>query len=298
VETVKLALAAAVVAIAACGRVGFDRLAADATQGSDAGACLGTGVFTAVQSVAAINDSDTQYAPFITPDGLAVLWDQNTGMFDQVFMTQRPSRADAFPSGVVVPILFSGANGNASDPSITGDLLELYFASDITGSLCVYRATRTSTAAAFDPAVELGALCSAVATTGPSISADGLTLVYSSALDARVEGDLFITARADRTADFPTGKKLNGLPTGIGYPWLSRDRLRVWFEEEVGPDVEIASAQRISPSDDFSSLHGLTELDTGTANGNPSLTPDESEIVFSSQRTGDYDTYIASRPCL
>jgi hypothetical protein len=285
------------VVVAGCGRIDFDPRAHDAgdANGPDA-ACLGTGTFTNVQPVTALNDSDTQYGTSLSPDGLVLLWDQSNGTFDELHMAQRSSRADGFTAGALVPgISFAG---NASDPSITGDLLELYFASDVTAGLCIYRATRTSTAQPFDAPVKLDALCNGITTTGPSTSADGLTLVYSSALDGLAEGDLYITVRGDRTADFPAGKKLNGLPTGVGYPWLSEDRLRIWFEEEIGPDLEIATARRISPSDDFSGLQGLAELDTGTGNGDPGLTADESEIVFASSRTGNYDIYLAERPCL
>ena len=62
----------------------------------------------------------------------------------------------------------------------------------------------------------------------------------------------------------------------------------------------IASAEVLSChlTHSFSSLQGLTELDSGTHNGDPGLTVDESVIVFASARTGNYDIYLASRPCL
>jgi hypothetical protein len=296
----RLVALAAVVAAGACGRIDFDPLGTHSTDaagaGSDAGACLGTGTFSNVQPVSAINDPNTQYGTFISADGLALLWEQSNGAHEVLFMTQRSTRSDAFPAGAAIPGTFP--NGNASDPSLTADLLELYFASDVTGNLCIYRATRASSAVAFDPAVKLDALCAGIDTSGPGISADGLTLVYNSSNDPAAEGDLYVTVRADRTADFPVGKKLDNLPTGIGYPWLSQDRLRIWFEHETGTGLELESAQRISPSDDFSSVHAITELNTGTENGDPGLTADESEIVFSSSRTGNYDIYLASRPCL
>jgi hypothetical protein len=297
-EAMRWVALATVVAGGACGRIDFDPLGTNdaAGGGSDAGACLGTGTFSNVQPVTAINNSDTQYGTFFAPDGLSLLWDQPSGTHQALFITQRSTRSDAFPAGALVPGTFP--DGNASDGSLTADLLELYFASDVTGNLCVYRATRASTAVGFDPPVKLDALCTGIDTTGPAISADGLTLVYNSALDAAAEGDLYVTVRADRTADFTVGKKLANLPTGIGYPWLSQDRLRIWFEHETGTGLELESAQRISPSDDFSSVHAIAELNTGTENGDAGLTLDESEIVFASTRGGNYDVYIASRPCL
>ena len=66
----------------------------------------------------------------------------------------------------------------------------------------------------------------------------------------------------------------------------------------TAPVTPASPAQRISPSDDFTSVHAIAELNTGTENGDPGLTLDESEIVFASTRGGNYDVYIASRPCL
>jgi hypothetical protein len=287
----------ALVAVAACGRIDFDAHGGDATSSADAGACLGTGAFGSVQAVTAVNDANTQYGTFISPDGLTLLWDQSNGAHEQLFMSQRPTRADAFPAGGPIPGTFP--NGNASDATITADLLELFFASDVTGKLCIYRTTRASTTAPFDPPVKLDALCTGIDTTGPAISADGLTLAYNSSADNAAEGDLYVSERIDRSADFVAGNKLNGLPTTIGYPALSADRLRLWFEQETtGNGFKIVSAVRISPSDVFSQLHDVSELDTSGNEGDVSLTLDESVMAFASKRTGNWDAYTASRPCL
>jgi hypothetical protein len=295
VEALRLVV---LLAIAGCGRIDFDARALDATttSGSDAGACLGTGAFSNIQAVSAINTPITQYGTFISPDGLMLLWDQAGTAHQELYMTQRATRTDAFPAGGPIPGMFP--NGNASDATITADLLELYFSSDVTGKLCIYHATRTDPAAAFDQAIRQTALCNGIDTTGPAISADGLTLAYNSSADANAEGDLYVTERTDRTMDFPAGKKLNGLPPMIGYPALSADRLRLWFEQEISGGFKIVAAVRISPSDDFSQLHDMTEIDTSGGEGDASLTLDESIMGFASTRPGNWDAYTATRPCL
>jgi hypothetical protein len=181
---------------------------------------------------------------------------------------------------------------------MTADGLELYFDSDRGASLCMWRATRASITDEFGAPVRQDQLCPTGQFGGPSISADGLTLVYNSSLDAVAEGDLYLSVRASRDAPFPPGAKLAGLPAMVGYPVLSADRLRIWFEEEIGPDLELVTAERISPSDNFTNLQGLTELDTGTGNVDISLTLDEAEVYFASNRGGDFDVWHASRPCL
>ena len=287
----------ALVVVAGCGRLDFqtDVVTFHDAAGPDA-ACLGTGTFTDIQKIASGSTNDLQTAAFITPDGLGLVWDQYDGPNQHLWTSTRASRADPFPAGVAIAGTFTGVDQYGG--SLTADGLELYFDSQGVPKNCIYRATRTSTSAAFDPPVELSALCQTLDMAGAQISADGLTLVYSSENDVAGEGDLYITERADRTGEFPTGKMLGGLPTGVGYPALSADRLRLWFEEESGSAIKIVSAVRISPSDVFSQLHDVSEIDTNGDEGDPSLTLDESVLTFVSHRDGSYAPYIATRPCL
>jgi len=284
----------ALLVVAGCGRLDFDARVADAGGGPDA-ACLGTGAFTDIQKIASASTGDLHTAAFITPDGLGLIWNQSDGANEHLWTSTRTSRMDAFPPGA--PIAGTFANANQLGGSLTADGLELYFDSVGTPKNCIYRATRATTSAPFDPPVALAALCQTLDTAGAQISADGLTLVYNSVTDGVGEGDLYISERPSRSTEFPTGKMLGGLPSGIGYPALSADRLRLWFEEESGTAIKIVSAVRISPSDVFSQLHDVTEIDVNDE-GDPSLTLDESELTFVSHRDGSYAPYIATRPCL
>jgi hypothetical protein len=288
----------ALVVVAGCGRIDFDPHAHDAgdANGPDAG-CLGTGAFADIQKVDVASTNDLQTAAFISPDGLSLLWVQSDGTNQHFQITTRPTRTATFSGGNALPGMFTGMD--VFNGSLTADQLELYLDSKASGRDCLYRATRTSTAVPFDAAVELAALCATADAAGPQISADGLTLVFNSSLDGAGEGDLYITERPDRASDFPAPKKLAGLPTGIGYPALSADRLRLWFEAETSTGgTKITSAVRISPSDVFSQLHDLTEVDTSDSEGDPSLTLDESQLTFVSQRSGMYEAFTAARPCL
>ncbi|HEY6039549.1 MAG TPA: hypothetical protein VIV58_34955 [Kofleriaceae bacterium] len=285
----------ALVVLAACGRLEFQSDVVGDAAGVDA-ACLGTGAFKDIQKIAAASTDDSQTAAFLSPDGLSVIWDQFDGANQRLHIATRSNRAAVFPAGDLIPGMFSAVD--YFNASITADGLELYFDSKATVTDCLYRATRTSTAAPFDPPVELPTFCANGDVTGSQISADGLTLVFNSSLDSAGEGDLYITERADRTSEFPAAKKLGGLPTGIGFPALSADRLRLWFEAESGTTLKIVSAVRISPSDVFSQLRDLTEIDTAGDEGDPSLTLDESQLTFVSHRDGTYAAYIATRPCL
>lgn len=287
----------ALVALAACGRLDFDPVAADAAAPPDAPAnCLGTGTFSAIAPVAAINNNDRQYGSFISPDGLTLYFDQPSGTVERLFVTTRADRTSAFGPGQLVPGIDGG--GNDSDASVTADGLELFFDSDRGSSICVWRASRLAITDPFGAPVRQDQLCGTGQFAGPGISADGTTLVYNSSLDPASEGDLYLSFRTDRATPFPAGMKLANLPANIGYPALSADRLRIWFEHNLGGSLEIMTAQRISPSDDFSSVHAVTELNIGDSQGDFSVTLDEADTAFSSNTSGDYDVFTASRPCL
>ena len=284
------------VVIAACGRLEFQSdLGPDHDAGPDA-ACLGTGAFTDIQRIDAASSDDAQTAAFLSPDGLSLIWDQFDGTNQRLRVATRSSRIATFPAGDLIPGMFSTVD--YFNASITADGLELYFDGKPTPANCLYRATRTSTTLPFDPPSELATLCANGDVTGAQISADGLTLVFNSSLAITGEGDLYITERPDRASEFPPAKKLDGLPTGIGFPALSADRLRLWFEAKTDSTLKIVSAVRSSPSDVSSQVHDLTEIDTSGDEGDPALTLDESQLTFVSKRDGTYATYIATRPCL
>jgi hypothetical protein len=287
----------ALVWLAACGRLAFDPRAGDAAAPDDAPAnCLGTGTFSAITPVAAVNDPDKQYGSFITPDGLGFYYDQPGNGVERLFFTTRPDRHSAFGPGQ--PVLGVGIGANDGDASITADGLELFFDSDRGGSHCPWRATRSAFIAPFDTPVRQDQLCTSGEFVGPQISADGMTLVYNSSLDQMTEGDLYLSFRTDRAAPFPAGTRLAGLPANIGFPALSKDRLRIWFEHDLGSSLEIMTAQRISPSDDFSQVRTVSELNFGDTQGDISLTLDEAEVGFSSSTAGNFDVFTATRPCL
>ncbi|HET9988140.1 MAG TPA: hypothetical protein VFQ65_06465 [Kofleriaceae bacterium] len=284
------------VAVGGCGRLDFDALHGDAAT-FDAGACLGTGTFSNLAPVTAIDTPNLEYGSSISPDGLTLLWDEPVGAVEQLFVTTRTDRSSPFPAGAALEGAFP--TGSQSDGSITADLLELYFESRSTGPHCLYRMTRASPTEAFANPVALSALCSTGDVVGAAISADGLTLAYNTSLDSFGEGDIYITVRPDRTSEFPVGKQVAGLPSTVGFPALSADRLRLWFEEDNGSIIRIRAGERISPSDNFTSYHDVTELDTQGDNGDISLTLDESEVYFSTKRgTTDWDVFSGSRPCL
>ena len=149
----------------------------------------------------------------------------------------------------------------------------------------------------FGPAVKQTQLCGAEQVGGSYISGDGLTLLYNTAIDGNGEGTLLVAKRSTRLDLFGVGSSL-GFSGMNGYGVLSRDQLTIYFETTMGPSIQLRSATRASPAAAFGAPQMITELDTAGGNVDVSVSADEADAIFSSDRMGDMDLYRASRPCL
>jgi hypothetical protein len=111
--------------------------------------------------------------PFITADGLTLYY--YDAMLSRILVTQRATRADAFPAGVILNNLYTGI----FCPSMSGDGLSLYYEGG--GPVSVYVATRPSLTGLFDPNdVSVMPIVTGIDNEDSSITADGLELFFAS----------------------------------------------------------------------------------------------------------------------
>ncbi len=128
------------------------------------------------------------------------------------------------------------------DPAISADGLELYFQSSRpggSGDSDLYVTKRVSLQDEWQPAQNLGPVVNTdSAESGPSLSADGLTLYFNSNRPGGFGGhDLYLTTRESRQA--PWGKPVNLGPVvnsefGDINPNISRDGLTLYFADVEG----------------------------------------------------------------
>ena len=291
----------ATVAIAGCGRWHFDARATGDGNGDDIGAvpdagCKGTGPWGALTRIDELSMTpNTEYGGQISGDGLTLYFDSHVTGDQELYVARRAARTATFdPATRIVEL---GSPATDSNASLTGDGLELWFDSDRTGSACVFVATRATTADSWGVPVRQDQLCLANQIVGPYITPDGLSLLYNTVVDGHGEGDLGIAERATRGATFPPGASL-GLSGGNGFGVLSRDRLTIYFESTVGVRIELHQATRATTAAAFGPITPIAELDTIANNEDVSVTDDEAELFFASDRAaGDTDLWRASRPC-
>lgn len=217
------------------------------------------------------------------------------GWQEQIASATRPDRrSDSFPLAptLLEPVYQAGSGGEGT-PHVTPNGLALYFYSlraGGAGDRDLYVATRTSTSANFGNVSHLSTLSSAAAEHLPWVSADQLTIYFSS--NRGGDMDFYTATRSSTGASFQSPTTVTELNTdqeenGLT---LTQDGLVVIFSSNrpggLG-DYDLWRAARASPDDPFSEPEPLTALNTSALEGDPALTPDGQELFFVSGRNGN-----------
>jgi Tol biopolymer transport system component len=217
-----------------------------------------------------------------------------------------PSMLPPFPSPALVMSL-STADADGT-PSLTADLLEIYIKSDRIGGLGggdVWKATRASVGAAWDPPVNVTEVNSAASDVGTEVSPDGLTLYFSS---NRAGGagrlDFYVSTRPNRSAAWSAPVRIAELssPESDEGIFVSPSGLVAYFHSDrdaATPGVyTIYRATRTSVQVPWSTPVRVAELDSGTGDENPWVTADDCTMYFQSERSGgdgSADIWVARR---
>ena len=287
----------------ACGRIDFDpRLAT--LDGSDGGlaadampACTMFGPWGTPRVIGELATARDEFGGQIMSDNLTLYFDRHGGG-DEIYVARRPDRSSPFGPAQQLPEL--GTNSFEGSASATADELELYFESSRSGKACIYRATRATATAMWDPPAQVAALCTSP-NNGAYVTPDGLTLFYNSASAADPEGVIMVTTRASRTVPFPTGTPAGGGLAGgatKGYCNLASDGLTLYFE--TGSPTDLYQVARSGPGSPWGTPSQIPGMNTATIEQDVSITTDGLELFFASNRVGSMglDLYVASRACL
>jgi len=102
------------------------------------------------------------------------------------------------------------------NPTLTADLLEIYFTSDRAGQGDVWFARRASADQAFGAPEPINVLNTSTFETSSAISADGLTLWFGSdRVGGRGTTDIWVSSRPNRSAGWLAPINVNPLNTGV-----------------------------------------------------------------------------------
>jgi serine/threonine protein kinase len=144
-----------------------------------------------------VNTAGFEQSPFVTDDGLTLLFSRAVSGQFQIFQATRRNENDPFAESKILPNVNGGVC--SSFPRLTTDKLLMVFVHCPAKNepLRLYLAARTSDQADFGRPVDLGSMINDSVVTGPALSADGLTLYYSSQRAGGVGGvfDLWSATR-------------------------------------------------------------------------------------------------------
>lgn len=231
-------------------------------------------------------------------------WPRELAQGEQADLGTDLPHADAAPLGAFgVPVTLAALNSAAADddPSLTGDQLEIYFASYRPGGPGpenLYRSTRSTTASEWSAPELVAELNSTSYDCTPRVSLDGLSLRFASMRSGNFE--LYVSTRASRSSLWGPPALEPALASGADdYGGsLSESGLTLAFYSDRGGDHDLYLATRATLSSPWGAPVELSELSTAFEEGGPQLDATEKVIFFFSTRPGgkgDRDLWTATR---
>jgi hypothetical protein len=200
------------------------------------------------------------------------------------------------PPTIVSELVVAGAQ--RGNPTLTSDLLEIYFTSKQDGEQDVWGAQRSARTDTFGPATAVAATVSSSRETSSAISQNGLSLWFGSDRDGGLgELDILVTTRSDRVGTWSAPRNLASLNSpsrDIPRPPGQHDLVMPMASDRTNPGVyQTMMASRPIPTADFGAPVAIPELTEQGDTADGFLTDDGLYLFLAK---GDpSDLYIAQR---
>jgi hypothetical protein len=182
------------------------------------------------------------------------------------------------------------------DPTLTGDMLELCFERDRD----IFCATRTSLASPWSAAQAVAELNTSEEEGTPELAPDGKTIYLSSARGSTAV-HVFVSTRAGPGQAWSAPVPVTELssPASDNCAAISGDGLTIAIDSEraTSGDRDLFLASRAGPWAPWGNPAPVTELNTvGHEDSSPWLDQAARVIYFASDRGGNMDLWVATRP--
>jgi hypothetical protein len=218
---------------------------------------------------------------------------------------------DAFdpttPFGTPTPLTTLNGTLADDDPTLTGDLLEIMFDSERTGtsSSDFLVARRATLADAWSVPAIVTQLASPNDEDAGCLSFDGLIMTLSSDRAGTTGmNDLWIATRASRADVWGTPVRIAELSSTSADEHLSRtadELVGMFTSDRPGSaggtgDYDIYITTRLQRTDPWGTPALVAELNSTSYDQDPTLDATGTIVYFSSTRTSDQNLYMATRP--
>jgi hypothetical protein len=280
------------VAIAACGRIGFDATGdstGDARADSSTPDIAPLGPFGTFGTPVMLSllSSGGDVAPTIASADTELIWSSlRAGPDHSLWFATRPSPLGGWSAPAMVAL--TTMTGAVTEPSLSADGLTLYFDDYVD----VFSSTRAQVGGAWSTPAIVPELVSDF--RGPDFGVDDLRLV---AFRESVP-DLYEWSRPDRSSGWGTPRRLDELSSSSteGFPSLRSDGLEILFSSDRGGNERIYRATRPSLDEPFGAPEVIDIdplLDTQTE-GDPELSADGTTLYFVAG-SGSLALYVSVR---
>ena len=212
-----------------------------------------------------------------------------------------------FSPPVLVAAL-SDSNAIDEDPTLTGDLRELFFMSNRDGDRDVWTSRRDAADAAWGPPARVAELDSPASDWAPAVSLDGLRIWFASDRASVGRGQIWHASRASRAAAWDPPTPVAELASGsVDFApavdatetilYLSSDRANA-AATAGGADFDLYALTRAAATDAWSWPAPLAGINSDSDEYDPFVAQGGLIVFFTSMRSGAGDIYWSSRRSL
>jgi hypothetical protein len=215
--------------------------------------------------------------------------------FDEGIGADAAGRLEQLPWGPAKQLAVPSPSGD--DPTMRSDLLELYFN---VASTDIYVTTRIAVDAPWT-APQLVVELDGAAEAGPELSADGLSLIFTSnRMPTLGNKDIWITTRASWTSPWNPPAQVTELSSSRSDHGgeMSGDQLILVFDStrKGNADDDLYITSRSAIGDAWQPPNELAALNVvGATDESPCLSDDGLTLYFNSNRSGNEDLYVSQR---
>ena len=206
------------------------------------------------------------------------------------------------PFGPPEPLNDLNSTANEDDPTVTGDLLEIYFDSTRSGSTGISDIWFSKRMAVGDdwPAPNVAMdLSSNAADTSPEISSDGLTMFLSSNRGGG-DFDIYLSTRENRNAAWSTPApvdSLNSLSGDYGVGFMP-DLLRLVLASTRDGTFDLFATRRMDPDAPWDPPSAITELNSDGIESDAWIDARGTVLYFTGDLRANIDIYMTERATL
>ena len=241
---------------------------------------------------------------------LVFVWPSSCQRSELLGTISRDAAASTPPrfSPPVLVTALSDTTAIDEDPTLTGDLRELFFMSTRDGDRDIWTSRRDAADAAWGPPVRVAELDSPASDWAPAVSLDGLRIWFASDRADVGRGQLWRATRASRVAAWDPPAPVAELASGsVDFApaidatettlLLSSDRVNA-TAAVGGADFDIYGATRATTGAAWGWPASVPGINSGSDEYDPFVAQAGLVVFFTSMRSGMGDLYWSSRSSL